>query len=62
MLAWASIQSDGVFAVHSMCCEKPSVASSGQPKLRSDWTDAQADLSLCTKVTVLVALLWLINM
>ena len=35
-----------VFAVHSMGSIGPNVSSSGQRRLRSDWADAQADLSL----------------
>ena len=36
-----------VFAVHSMGSTGPKVSSCGQRRLRSDWVDAEADLSLC---------------
>ena len=35
-----------VFAVRSMGSEGPKLSSCGQRRLRSDWADAQADLSL----------------
>ena len=36
-----------IFAVRSMGSYVPKVFSCGQRRLRSDWVDAQADLSLC---------------
>ena len=44
--AWASAQSDRVFAVCSVGSEGLKVSSCGQQRLWSDQTDAQADLSL----------------
>ena len=47
-----------VFAVHSVGSWGPNLSSCGQWRLWSDWTDAQADLSLLGAQIILLVLSW----